>query len=203
MAAERRGAAAADDYKPRPNGGTDMRTISASFFISLDGVVEAPDQWHFPYFNDEMGQAVEAAMEDSDAMLLGRKTYEEWAAYWPEQDSDVVFADYINNIPKYVASTTLTKAEWNNTTLLRGDLAAELGELKAQPGKTIAMSGSITLVRWLLQNDLLDELRLLVHPIVVSRGRRLFVDEIGNKPLKLTSSTTFKTGVLNLVYGPA
>lgn len=177
-----------------------MRTISASFFISLDGVVEAPDQWHFPYFNDEMGQAVGAAMEDSDAMLLGRKTYEEWAAYWPEQDSDVAFADYINNIPKYVASTTLTKAEWHNTTLLRGDLAAELGELKAQPGKTIAMSGSITLVQWLLRNDLLDELRLLVHPIVMSRGRRLFVDEIGNKPLKLTSSTTFKTGVLNLVY---
>lgn len=177
-----------------------MRKISASFFISLDGVVEAPDQWHFPYFNEEMGRAVEAAMNDSDAMLLGRRTYDDWAAYWPKQSSDEPFADYINNVPKYVASTTLEAAEWHNTTLIRGDLAIELGRLKAQPGKNIAMSGSTTLVRWLLRNDLLDELRLLVHPIVVSHGQRLFVDEIGNKPLKLTSATTFETGVLSLIY---
>jgi dihydrofolate reductase len=177
-----------------------MRKITANFFISLDGVVEAPDQWHFPYFNDEMGQAVGAAMSDSDAMLMGRKLYEEWAGFWPKQGSDVPFADYINDVPKYVASTTLTSAEWNNTTLIRGDLATELGKLKAQPGKNISMSGSTTLVRWLLGNDLLDELRLLVHPIVVSRGQRLFADEVGNKPLKLTSSTTFETGVLNLIY---
>jgi dihydrofolate reductase len=178
----------------------DMRKISANFFISLDGVVESPDKWHFPYFNEEMGQAVEAGMKDSDAMLLGRKTYEEWAAYWPNTSADEPFSDYINNIPKYVASTTLQTAEWHNSTLLRGDLATELGKLKSEPGKNIAMSGSITLVRWLLANDLLDELRLLVHPIVVSQGQRLFLDEIGNKPLKLASATTFETGVLNLVY---
>lgn len=179
-----------------------MRKIVAGFFISLDGVVEAPDQWHFPYFNDEMGAAVGGQMESSDAMLLGRRTYQDWAGYWPQQSSDEPFADYINNIPKYVASTTLDKVEWQNSTLLGGDLAAELTELKRQPGKNIAMSGSGTLVQWLLRNDLLDELRLLVHPIVVSGGKRLFVDEIGKKPLKLAESATFSTGVLSLVYQP-
>lgn len=177
-----------------------MRKIVANFFISLDGVVEAPDQWHFPYFNDEMGQAVGAAMNDADAMLMGRRLYEEWAEYWPKQGGEVPFADHVNNIAKYVASTTLSSAEWNNTTLLGGDLAAELAGLKARPGKNISMSGSATLVRWLLANDLLDELRLLVHPIVVGRGQRLFADEIAGMPLKLASSATFETGVLDLCY---
>jgi dihydrofolate reductase len=177
-----------------------MRKIVANFFISLDGVVEAPDQWHFPYFNDEMGQAVGTAMNDADAMLMGRKLYQEWAEYWPKQGGEEPFADHINNIAKYVASTTLTSAEWDNTTLIRGDLAAELARLKAQPGKNISMSGSATLVRWLLANDLLDELRLLVHPIVVGRGQRLFDGEIAGMPLKLASSATFETGVLDLLY---
>jgi dihydrofolate reductase len=181
-----------------------MRNIVAGLFISLDGVVEAPDQWHFPYFNEEMGGAIEAQTKDGDAMLLGRKTYDEWASYWPEHEGeDMAFADYLNNIPKYVASTTLEKVEWQNSILLGGDLVSEITELKKQPGKNINMSGSVTLVRWLLQNDLLDELRLLVHPIVVSQGQRLFTDEVGKKPLKLVSSETFSTGVLNLIYQPA
>jgi dihydrofolate reductase len=180
-----------------------MRKIIAGFFISLDGVVEGPDKWHFPYFNDEMGAAVGAQMEESDALLMGRVMYQEWAAYWPGKTAeDDPFAGYINNISKYVVSTTLDSADWENTTLLRGDLVEQITELKNRPGKHISMSGSTTLVRSLLRHGLLDELRLLVHPIAVGQGQRLFED--GQRiPMKLTSSTTFKTGVLSLIYEPA
>ncbi|MFD1934958.1 MULTISPECIES: dihydrofolate reductase family protein [Nonomuraea] len=178
-----------------------MRKIVASFFISLDGVVESPDKWHFPYFNDEMGAAIGAQMGQSDAMLMGRVNYQDWAAYWPSKaGEDDPFADYINGVQKYVVSTTLDSADWNNTTLIPGDsLVERLTELKRQPGGTISMSGSPTLVRSLLKHDLLDELYLMVHPIVVGAGQRLFegTDQI---PLKLTSSTIFETGVLSLIY---
>jgi dihydrofolate reductase len=175
-----------------------MRKISSAFFISLDGVVESPDKWHFPYFNDEMGAAIGAAMADSDAMLLGRVNYQDWASYWPNSDDE--FAGFLNNIPKYVVSTTLDEATWNNSTLIKDDVAAEITRLKQQPGKKISMSGSGTLVRWLLEHDLLDELHLMLHPIVVGTGKRLFADGGAQKALKLVSSTTFSTGVVYLVY---
>jgi dihydrofolate reductase len=181
-----------------------MRKIVAAYFISLDGVVESPDKWHFPYFNEEMGEAIGSAMADADAMLLGRVNYEEWAAYWPTHTGDdQEFAEYINNVPKYVVSTTLTKADWSNSTLISEDVAAEITKLKQQPGKNISMSGSGTLAAWLLQNDLVDELRLLVHPIVVGSGKRLFPDGTPQKPLELVGSKTFSTGVLDLTYRPA
>lgn len=180
-----------------------MRKIVAGLFISLDGVVESPDQWHFPYFNDEMGQAVGSAMAASDTMLLGRRTYEEFAAYWPDQSSDVPPADYMNNTPKLVVSTTLEKVEWQNSTLIDGhNMVEELTKLKQQPGKNISITGSATLVRSLLRVGLLDELGLLVHPIVVGRGRRLFEDGSDQVPLKLVDSKTFSTGVLSLTYAP-
>jgi dihydrofolate reductase len=180
-----------------------VRKIVATFFISLDGVVEAPDQWHFPYFNDEMGAAVGAGMAAADTMLLGRRTYEAFASYWPQQPSDVPPADHMNNTPKLVASTTLTSLEWRNSTLLGPDLAGELRRLKEQPGKNIATTGSATLVRSLLRENLLDELHLLVHPIVVGKGQRLFEGELGQIPLRLVESTTFSTGVVSLVYARA
>jgi dihydrofolate reductase len=181
-----------------------MRKLVAAFFISLDGVVESPDKWHFPYFNDEMGEAIGAAMVEADAMLMGRVNYEQWAAYWPNHSGDdQQFADYINNVPKFVVSTTLEKAEWNNSTLINRDVADEIAKLKQQPGKNISMSGSGTLVQWLLANDLLDELRLMVHPIVVGSGKRLFKDGSDQKPLKLVDSKTFSTGVVDLTYQPA
>jgi dihydrofolate reductase len=180
-----------------------MRKIVAGFFISLDGVVEDPSKWHFPYFNDEMGAAVGAQMEESDALLMGRVMYQEWSAYWPGKTAeDDPFAGYINNVRKYVVSTTLDSADWENTTLLRGDFVEQITELKRQPGKNISLSGSTTLVRSLLRHGLLDELRLLVHPIVVGEGQRLFEDGHGI-PLKLASSSTFETGVLSLIYEPA
>jgi len=176
-----------------------MRKIVAGLFISLDGVVEAPDQWHFPYFNDEMGEAVGSQMAAADAMLLGRVTYQEFAGYWPHQNSDETpGAAEMNETPKYVVSTTLQDVDWQNSTLIQGDLTEALTALKQQPGKNISVVGSGTVVRSLLRENLLDELALLVHPIVVGRGKRLFDDQGALTALKLVDSRTFSTGVLNL-----
>jgi dihydrofolate reductase len=178
-----------------------MRKIVAGLFISLDGVVEAPETWHFPYLNDEMGQAVAAQMQAADALLLGRHTYDAFAAHWPHQDATKdPMAATLNAAPKYVVSTTLTTPTWANTTVIAGDPRKELIRLKEAPGKDIGMSGSPTLVTWLLREGLLDELNLLVHPIVLGRGRRLFDEGIRQIPLTLTRSATFSTGVLNLTY---
>ena len=181
-----------------------MRKIVAGLFISLDGVTEAPDQWHFPYFNDEMGQAVNANMERSDALLLGRVTYDAFASYWPDKTgADDPFADYINNVPKYVVSNTLDHADWQGTTVISGDVAGQIRELKEQPGKDIGMTGSVATARWLLTEGLLDELDLLMHPIVVGKGDRLFPDGTGEVPLQLIHSSTFENGVVHVTYVPA
>jgi dihydrofolate reductase len=179
-----------------------MRKIVAGLFVSLDGVVEAPERWQAPYFNDEMGQAVASQMATADTMLLGRRTYEEFAAYWPKQGSEVPFADQMNNVPKLVVSTTLTTVEWQNSTLIRDNVVEQLTKLKEQPGKNISITGSTTLVRSLLRDGLLDELALLVCPIIVGRGRRLFENLSDQVPLKLVNATPFRTGVLSLTYAP-
>jgi dihydrofolate reductase len=180
-----------------------VRKIKSNFFISLDGVVEAPDKWHFPYFDDEMGAAVGAGFATADAMLMGRVLYEEWAAYWPEH-ADEPFGDVMNSMKKYVVSDSLTSAEWQNTELINRDIAARLSEIKALDGGDIAMSGSPTTVRWLLREGLLDELNLLVHPIVVGDGLvRLFPPDESTVRLELQSAQPFKSGVLNLSYTPA
>ena len=180
-----------------------MRKIIAGLFISLDGVVEAPETWHFPYFNDEMGEAVAAQAAQSDTMLLGRRTYEDFAAYWPNQSSEEPFADVMNNTPKLVASTTLDTVEWQNSTLIEGDVVEALTRIKQEPGRDISITGSPTLVRSLLKDGVLDELRLLVHPIVVGRGKRLFSDTDAPIPLRLVDAKTFSTGVMALTYAPA
>ena len=179
-----------------------MGKIVSNFFISLDGVVEAPDQWHFPYFNDEMGEVVGRGMEASAAFLMGRVLYEEWSAYWSQQGPEVPFSTFINEIPKYVVSSTLEEASWNNTKVISGDVAGQIKKLKEETKGTIAMSGSATTVRWLLASGLLDELNLLVHPVAVGKGQRLFEDTPTHK-LELVSSKTFTTGVLHLIYRPA
>jgi dihydrofolate reductase len=180
-----------------------VRKIKSNFFISLDGVVESPDKWHFPYFDDEMGAAVGAGFATTDAMLMGRVLYEEWAAYWPEH-ADEPFGDVMNSMKKYVVSNSLQAAEWQNSEIVSGDVAQRLLEIKAREGGDIAMSGSPTTVRWLLRAGLLDELNLLVHPIVVGDGlARLFGPDEPRIPLELRSAQTFKTGVLNLSYARA
>jgi dihydrofolate reductase len=190
-----------------------MGRIVSNFFISLDGVVEAPDQWHFPYFNDEMGAVIESGIKTTHAFLMGRVLYQQWSSYWagpsetPSADPDAqeetsdVFRTFINATPKYVVSNTLDRATWNNTTVVSGDIAARIREIKASTEGDIAMSGSATLARWLLANGLLDELRLLVHPIVVGHGARLFEDG-PTSPLRLVMHEALKTGVLNLAYAP-
>jgi len=177
--------------------------IAANYFISLDGVVESPEQWHFPYFNDEMGAAIGGATEVSGAFLMGRTLYDEWSAYWPDQDDDVPFSSFINSIPKYVVSSSLDQADvaWSHTTVVPGDPEC-IREIKAATEGDISMSGSATTARWLLAEGLLDELHLLVHPIVVGHGQRLF-EETGTVPLALTAHETFATGVLDLTYTPA
>lgn len=177
-----------------------MGRIVSSFFISLDGVVEAPDQWHMPYFNDEMGAFVGAGMETNKAFLMGRTMYDEWSAYWP-QSTDEPFASFFNDIPKYVVSKSLTDPTWSNTTVVPGDPAA-VRALKERVDGDIGVSGSATTVRWLLANDLLDELDLLVHPIAVGKGQRLFEDT-DTRALELVESTAWSTGVLCLRYRPA
>jgi dihydrofolate reductase len=181
-----------------------LRKIVAGLFVSLDGVYEAPHEWHFPWFNDEMGAAVDAQMQAADAMLLGRITYQEFADYWPHQSPDEVdIAAHMNDTPKYVVTETLDRADWQNTTLIKGNMVEQLRDLKAQPGKNIGVTGSGTLVQSLLNDGLLDELRLLVHPIVIGKGKRLFLQGAERRPLRLIDAQTFSTGVMYLTYAPA
>ena len=178
-----------------------MRKIIAGLFTSLDGVVEAPEKWTGPYFNDQVGQAVGALMAANDALLLGRVTYEGFAAAFGGQSGGM--ADQMNGTPKYVVSSTLTSADWQNSTLISGDIAGQIAALKRQPGKNIGMSGSSALVSWLLRHGLLDRLDLLVFPVVLGSGKRLFSEPGGQVPLALTGSEAFSTGVLHLSYEPA
>jgi dihydrofolate reductase len=179
-----------------------MRKIKAYFFISLDGVVESPDQWHFPYFDDQMGDAVGAGFAGVGAYVMGRVLYEEWAAYWPEH-VDEPFGDVLNATKKYVLSGTLTSVEWQNSEILGDDAASRLTELKAEDGGDLVMSGSATTARWLLGEGLLDELHLFIHPIVVGGDMaRLFPADVPQLPLQLLSSETFATGVVYAVYAP-
>jgi dihydrofolate reductase len=183
-----------------------MRKIKAGLFISLDGVVEAPDQWHFPYYNDEMGNAVDATLGKADTMLFGRKTYDSFAGAWPDREAageeDAQFAKVLGDVRKIVASNQNLEFTWRNSEQLEGDLVEFVTALKNEPGGDITMSGSVSVVRQLLSAGLLDELHLLVHPLAVRKGMRLFEEGETPIPLKLISSETFGTGVLNLVYAP-
>lgn len=178
-----------------------MRKIVAGLFMSLDGVVEAPERWTGPYMNDEVGQVIGSQMAATDAMLLGRVSYQTFAAAF-EGGSDPI-ATHMNSTPKYVVSTTLSSADWQNSTLVGRDVVREITRLKQQAGKSIGMSGSVTLVRSLLRDGLLDELALVVPPVVVGSGRRLFEDWEGELPLRLVHSMTLGNGVLALTYARA
>ena len=178
-----------------------MGVIKSGLFISLDGVIESPETWHFEYFDDEMGAAVGGLMSGNDAMLLGRQTYEEFAGYWPDADPDDPMTAQMNEARKYVVSNSLTEATWENTTVVTGDVRAGIVRLK-QENEQIGTTGSATLVRWMVEQGLVDELHLLVHPVVVGKGKKLF-EEGAKVPLKLVSATPFSTGVVHMVYAPA
>lgn len=179
-----------------------MRKVIASLFISLDGVAEAPDQWQFA-FDDEMGAAMSRTLDELDTVLLGRVTYTEWAGYWPTS-TDEPFASWINRTPKYVASTTLDSVdEWQNSTLIKGPVADFVTELRGRDGGAIGTAGSPSLVRSLLGQGLVDELTLLIHPVVAGGGRkRLFADDAALTKLELVESQPTSSGVLIATYRP-
>lgn len=178
-----------------------MRKVTSGLFISLDGVVEAPHLWQFDVFNEEMEDAMFRYLEPIDTVLMGRVTYEEWAPYWPTATDG--YADFINPVPKHVASTTLQRVDWQNSTLIAGDVAAAVRALKDRPGGVIGVQGSPTLVRYLLAHDLLDELTLMIHPVIAGAGKRLFPDggDDEMKRLRLLDHRVTRTGVALLTYG--
>jgi|SRR5207249_1641313 len=179
-----------------------QRTLAATLFMSLDGVVESPEKWSFPFWSDETQEFKLAEVRATGALLLGRVTYEGFAAAWPSRKDTDGFADRFNNIPKFVASKTLRTLEWNNSHLIKGDLATEVSKLKQQGGQDIVIHGSPTLIRSLLEHNLIDEYRLLVYPLVLGHGKRLF-DEASQAKLKLAESEAFSKGVVKLVYKQA
>ncbi|HJQ29306.1 MAG TPA: dihydrofolate reductase family protein [Rubrobacter sp.] len=183
-----------------------MRKLVAWELISVDGVMETPEQWASSFSDDEMNEANATGMANSDALLLGRKTYESLAAFWPNQPGGTPMVDHINSVRKFVVSTTLEDdLEWNNSSLIGGgggNVAREIAELKRQPGKGITVLGSGVLVRSLLGEGLLDELTLMVHPLVLGSGKRLF--DVGvRETLELVDATAFGSGVVSLVYRPS
>ncbi len=179
-----------------------MRKIVAGLFISLDGVVETPDRWGFQYMTAEMSKGISAGISQADAVLLGRRTYLEFSRLWPGQGSQVPMADFLNKSPKYVVSSTLDRLDWQPASLVKGDIAGELTRLKQQPGSTIQVPGSPTLVRFLLAAGLLDMLSLSICPIVVGSGMRLFDQSTAMVRLNLIHSTIMENGVIGATYQP-
>lgn len=176
-----------------------MRKVIVSEYVSLDGVMEEP-AWTMPYWNDEIAKFKFDELFASDALLLGRVTYQGFAKAWPSMTDEQGFADRMNSLPKYVASRTLEEAEWN-ATLIKENIAEEVSKLKQQSGQNLLVYGSADFVHTLMQHDLIDEYRLLVYPVVLGGGKRLFKD--GSKTtLKLVETKTFSSGVVVLTYQP-
>ncbi|MEC3920129.1 dihydrofolate reductase family protein [Nocardia sp. CDC160] len=184
-----------------------MRKITAGLFISVDGIVDNPQDWHFPYFNDEMGEAVSALVAPADTLLFGRVTYDSFAGAWPEREAaggeDAGFAKALGDMRKIVFSRQDLEFTWRNSEQAKGDLVDVVTALKAEEGGEITLSGSTSVVRQLLEAGLVDELHLLVHPIALQNGGLRLFEEGTTVPLQLISVTAFKTGVLHTVYGPA
>jgi len=179
-----------------------MRKLIATEYLTLDGVMEAPNKWSGPFWNDEAAQFKFDELFASDALLLGRVTYQGFAAAWPSMTDEAGFADRMNGLPKYVVSTTLDTAEWNNSHLIKANVAEEIRQLKQQPGQDILLAGSADLLDSLMQADLIDEYRLMVHPVVVGSGKRLF-REGRAKVLQLAATRTLSSGIIILTYQPA
>jgi dihydrofolate reductase len=187
-----------------------MARIVVTEFVSLDGVMQAPGGgeefehagWTFEIDRGEEGDRFK--LEETlgaDALLLGRATYEGFAAAWPSMQGE--FADKFNSMPKYVVSSTLQAPAWNNSTVLAGDVAREVSSLRDGPDGDIVVNGSAQLVQTLLEHDLIDELRLMVFPVVLGSGKRLFGDASGKKPMRLVDSKIVGDGVAILIYKPA
>ena len=186
-----------------------MGRIVVTEFVSLDGVIEAPGGgesykhggWTFEIDRGEEGDRFKLdELVEAEAQLLGRVTYEGFAAAWPNMEDEAGFAEKMNSMPKYVFSSTLESADWNNSTILSGDFAEEIAKLKQEVGGVILVAGSATLVQGLIEHDLVDELRLMVFPVALGSGKRLFGETEDKKPLKLTDSKTLGDGIALLTY---
>ena len=176
-----------------------MRKVTAGLFHSIDGAVEAPNEWQFDRFDDELGGLLGGVLGRTDTVIMGRKGYEEWAGYWPTTSADAGFGDFINAVPKHIASRTLKGAlSWNNSAVIPGDLDAFVRDLKAKDGGEIAVMASISVVNHLFLSGLLDELTLITHPVVAGdKYRKLFASGTGTTRLELV--TTEKTSKGNVV----
>jgi dihydrofolate reductase len=182
-----------------------MRKIIVSVYTTLDGYME-PLDWHFPFLNEDTGRYSRDLLFSSDALLMGRETYEAFAASWPTMTKDSPgaegLAERINNMPKFVASTTLKEPlEWN-ATLLKGNIVEAVSRLKQQPGKNILMYGAGRLAHTLMQHGLVDELRVWVHPVIWGSGKQLFKNATDIPYLQLVDTKPFNTGIVILTYQP-
>jgi dihydrofolate reductase len=178
-----------------------MRKLTSYLFISLDGVVEAPDKYVRSDVFQDFPELIGATIAEQDAVLLGRKMYDEWSIYWPPSNIEP-FATFINNVPKFVVSSTLREVNWKASTLISHDLAGAIANLKAQSGKTIGVHGSISLVQSLLLAGALDELRFIQVPVIAGSGRRLLEHDGPPVQLDLQSSRATRTGLQYLIYTP-
>jgi dihydrofolate reductase len=179
-----------------------MRLV-ATEYLSLDGVFEEPGHWSFPYFDEAAANFKSAELQASDALLLGRRTYEGFAAAWPTMEGTGDFGEKMNSMPKYVVSSTLEKVEWSGAQLIRGDVVAEIRRLKQAPGGDLLLSGSGQLFNATMRENLIDLYRFMVHPIVLGAGARLFDDEADRRELNLVETRVFSKGIVILEYAPA
>jgi dihydrofolate reductase len=194
-----------------------MRRVIINEQLTVDGVMQGPGAldedtsggfahggWAMPYFDEVMGKAAGEGMGSAGGLLLGRKTYEIFAAYWPQQGDDVPFASFLNSVPKYVASRTLREPlEWNNSHLLKGDVADAVRRLKEEDGGDLVVLGSGDLAQTLIEKGLIDAYDLWIDPIVLGSGKRLFREGGPRTALRLVGSTTSSTGVAMLTYHPS
>jgi dihydrofolate reductase len=194
-----------------------MRKVVVGTFLSLDGVMQAPGSpdedteggfdhggWQLPYFDEVAGRIMSESFEATEALLLGRVTYQIFAAFWPSAPAEDPFTKIMNSIPKFVVSTTLERAEWNNSRLIKRNIPEEVAELKQQTGSgDLAVVGSGKLAQSLMQHNLIDEYVLWIHPLVLGSGKRLFRDGGPKTPLTLVDTKTTSTGVVILTYRPA
>src|SRR5437588_3741155 len=178
-----------------------MRLV-ATEYLSLDGVFEEPGHWSFPYFNEQAMQFKSRELDATDALLLGRKTYEGFAAAWPTMEGTGEFGVKMNSMPKYVVSSTLENPDWSGSVVVKGDLATEIGKLKAAPGGDLLLSGSAQLFNGLREANLIDLYRFMVHPILLGKGARLFADGSELTKVELTHHEVFDSGVAILEYEP-
>ena len=179
-----------------------MRLV-ATEYLSLDGVFEEPGKWSFPFFDEEAGQFKWNELQASDALLLGRNTYEGFAAAWPTMPGTGEFGEKMNSMPKYVVSSTLDKVEWAGSKLITGNVFDEVRKLKKAPGQDLLLSGSAQLFNALAQENLIDLYRFMLHPIILGKGKRLFADGVDRRVLTFTESKAFAAGIVILEYVPA